>query len=55
MGNAGFRRLNPAYAGWGIDLNIDNVTNRRYYIATNVVGAFVGPPLSAYVRLHFDF
>jgi iron complex outermembrane receptor protein len=40
---------------WGVDLTIDNVTNRRYYIATNVVGAFVGTPLSAYVRLHFDF
>ncbi|HTH60578.1 MAG TPA: TonB-dependent receptor [Paraburkholderia sp.] len=40
---------------WGVDLNIDNVTDRRYYLATNVVGAFVGPPLSAYVRLHCDF
>ena len=49
--------LQFGYTGrdWGVDLNIDNVTNRRYYIATNVVGAFVGPPLSAYVRVHFDF
>ena len=40
---------------WGVDLNVDNVTDRRYYIATNVVGAYVGPPLGAYVRLHCDF
>jgi len=48
--------LQFGYAGrrWGVDLNIDNVANRRYYIATNVVGAFVGPPLSAYLRVHFD-
>jgi len=40
---------------WGIDLNIDNVTNQRYYIATNVVGAYLGAPLAAYVSLHADF
>jgi len=40
---------------WGIDLNINNVTDQRYFIATNVVGAYVGPPLAAYVTLHADF
>jgi len=40
---------------WGVDLNIDNVTNQRYYIATNVVGAYLGAPLAAYVNLHADF
>ncbi|MGF6378690.1 iron complex outermembrane receptor protein [Paraburkholderia atlantica] len=40
---------------WGADLNIDNVTNQRYFIATNVVGAYLGSPLAAYVRLHADF
>jgi len=40
---------------WGVDLNIDNVTNQRYFIATNVVGAYLGAPLAAYVRLHADF
>jgi iron complex outermembrane receptor protein len=40
---------------WGVDLNIDNVTNQRYYIATNVVGAYLGAPLAAYVSLHADF
>jgi len=40
---------------WGIDLNVNNVSNQRYFIATNVVGAYLGPPLAAYVRLHGDF
>lgn len=40
---------------WGIDLNIDNITNQRYYIATNVVGAYLGAPLAAYATLHADF
>jgi len=40
---------------WGIDLNVDNVTNQRYFIATNVVGAYLGSPLAAYVRVHADF
>jgi iron complex outermembrane receptor protein len=40
---------------WGVDLNVDNVTNQRYFIATNVVGAYLGAPLAAYVRLHCDF
>jgi iron complex outermembrane recepter protein len=40
---------------WGVDLNVDNVTNQRYFIATNVVGAYVGPPLAAYVTVHADF
>lgn len=48
-------QLGYAERHWGVDLNVDNVTDRRYYLATNVVGAYVGPPLSAYVRLHCDF
>jgi len=40
---------------WGVDLNIDNVSDQRYFTATNVVGAYVGPPLAAYVTVHADF
>jgi iron complex outermembrane receptor protein len=40
---------------WGVDLNIHNITDRRYFIAANAAGAFVGEPLSAFVSLHADF
>jgi iron complex outermembrane receptor protein len=38
---------------WGITVNIDNLTNERYFVAANGAGAFVGDPLSAFVNLHF--
>lgn len=40
---------------WGIDLNLHNLTDRRYFIAANGAGAFVGEPRSAMVNLHANF
>ena len=40
---------------WGIDLNVHNITNERYFVAANGAGAFVGEPLSAFVNLHTNF
>lgn len=37
---------------WGIDLNIHNFTNQRYFIAANGAGAYVGQPLSVFLNLH---
>jgi len=40
---------------WGIDLNVHNITNERYFVAANGAGAFVGERLSAFVNLHTNF
>jgi iron complex outermembrane recepter protein len=40
---------------WGIDLNVHNFTNERYFVAANAAGAYVGEPLSAFVKLHANF
>lgn len=40
---------------WGIDLNVHNLTDRRYFIAANAAGAYVGESLSAFVNLHANF
>ncbi|WP_109479250.1 TonB-dependent siderophore receptor [Paraburkholderia sp. C35] len=40
---------------WGIDLNVHNLTDRRYFIAANAAGAYVGESLSAFVDLHANF
>jgi iron complex outermembrane receptor protein len=40
---------------WGVDLNVHNLTNRRYFVAANMAGAYVGEPLSAYVTMHAEF
>lgn len=40
---------------WGIDLNIQNLTNQRYFVAANAAGAYVGAPFSAYANLHANF
>lgn len=40
---------------WGVDLNIHNLTDRRYFIAANAAGAYVGESLSAFVNLHANF
>jgi iron complex outermembrane receptor protein len=40
---------------WGIDLNLHNLTNQRYFIAANAAGAYVGEPFSAFVNLHANF
>jgi iron complex outermembrane receptor protein len=42
-------------SGWGIDLNFHNITDRRYFVAANGGGAFVGEPRSGSVGLHADF
>ena len=38
---------------WGVDLNVHNLTDERYYVAANGAGAYVGNPLSAFVNVHF--
>ncbi|MGT2471559.1 hypothetical protein [Paraburkholderia terrae] len=40
---------------WGVDVNVHNLTNRRYFVAANMAGAYLGEPLSAYITLHADF
>ncbi len=40
---------------WGIDLNVRNLTDRRYFVAANAAGAFVGESLSAFVNIHANF
>ena len=40
---------------WGIDVNVHNFTDRRYFVAANAAGAYVGQPLSAFVNLHWNF
>lgn len=40
---------------WGVDINMHNITDRRYFVAANGVGAFVGEPRSAFVNLHTNF
>ena len=40
---------------WGVDVNLHNITDRRYFIAANGAGAFVGEPRSAFVNLHANF
>jgi iron complex outermembrane receptor protein len=37
---------------WGISLNVKNFTNQRYYAQANVAGAYVGEPLSAFIRVY---
>ena len=41
-------------ARWGLDLNVRDLTDRRYFIAPNGAGAYVGQPLSALVSLHVN-
>jgi iron complex outermembrane receptor protein len=36
---------------WGVDVNVHNVTDRRYFTAANGAGAYVGAPRSAFVTL----
>ena len=40
---------------WGVNVNIRNITDRRYFIAANVAGAFVGERRSALVNIHANF
>ena len=41
--------------GWGVNLNVHNLTDRRYFVAANGAGAFVGESRSAMVDVHADF
>lgn len=41
-----------AAPSWGLDINVHNMTNQRYFIAANAAGALVGEPLSVLVNLH---
>ncbi|SAL34755.1 TonB-dependent receptor [Caballeronia sordidicola] len=40
---------------WGIDLNVHNLTDRRYFVAANAAGAYEGESLSAFVNVHANF
>ena len=40
---------------WGLDVDVHNITNERYFLAANAAGALVGQPLSATVTLHASF
>jgi outer membrane receptor protein involved in Fe transport len=40
--------------GGGIDINVKNITDQRYFVAANAAGALVGQPLNAFVTAHFD-
>ncbi|HEY9134085.1 MAG TPA: TonB-dependent receptor, partial [Dyella sp.] len=40
---------------WGVNVNIHNITDRRYFIAANVAGAYVGEPRSAFIDIHANF
>ncbi|HEX7816062.1 TonB-dependent siderophore receptor [Dyella sp.] len=40
---------------WGIDLNMHNLTNRRYFIAANGAGAYVGERRITMLTVHADF
>ena len=40
---------------WGVSVNIHNINDRRYFIAANVAGAYVGEPRSAFVNVHANF
>ena len=40
---------------WGIDINLHNVADRRYFVAANGAGALVGEPRSTFVTLHAGF
>lgn len=52
IGNATFGYAKPT---WSVDLNVDNFTDERYFLAANAAGAYVGNPIAAYVRLNWNF
>jgi outer membrane receptor protein involved in Fe transport len=49
VANAMFSHEEPT---WGISLNVNNFTNQRYYVAANAAGAFVGEPLTAFIKVY---
>jgi iron complex outermembrane recepter protein len=38
---------------WGVQLNVKNITNERYFIAANGAGGFVGEGLGAYLTVRY--
>ena len=51
IGNAAFSYEREA---WGFHLNVDNFTDRRYFVAANAAGAYVGNPASVYGRVTWN-
>jgi iron complex outermembrane receptor protein len=51
IGNAtiGFDRIS-----WGLHLNVDNFTDRRYFLAGNAAGAYVGNPAAVYGQVTWN-
>ena len=39
---------------WGVDVNLRNLTNQRYFVAAHGAGAVVGETRSAFVGVHAD-
>ncbi len=39
---------------WGFHLNVDNFTNRRYFLAANAAGAYVGNSAAVYGQVTFN-
>lgn len=40
--------------GWGVNFNLHNLAGRRYFVAANGAGAFVGEPRNAMMSVHAD-
>jgi iron complex outermembrane receptor protein len=41
-------------SAWGFHLNVDNFTNRRYFVAANAAGAYVGNTAAVYGQVTFN-
>jgi iron complex outermembrane recepter protein len=39
---------------WGLHLNVDNFTDRRYFAAANAAGAYVGNPAAVYGQISWN-
>jgi iron complex outermembrane recepter protein len=51
VGNAMF---GYAKSAWSFDLNVDNFTDERYFLAANEAGAYVGNPIAVYARVSWN-
>ena len=40
---------------WGVDVNLRNLANKRYFVAANGAGALVGESRSAMMSVHANF
>lgn len=43
-----------AKSGWSLDVNVDNFTDQRYFLAANAAGAYVGNPVAVYARVAWN-